>query len=66
MSPQATRVLEHLQRAGSITAVEAQAVHRIRSVSRRITEIARAGYRIKKVHKKDVLGQRYCRYHLEA
>jgi hypothetical protein len=39
LSPQASKVYDHLLRAGSITNVEANAVHRVRSVSRRITEI---------------------------
>ncbi len=42
LSPQAVKVYDHLLRAGSITNVEANAVHRVRSVSRRITEIQEA------------------------
>lgn len=62
LSPQARIVLNHLQAVGSITAVEASAVHRVRSVSRRITEINDEGFRIRKEHKRDVNGQRYVRY----
>jgi hypothetical protein len=62
LSPQAQIVLKHLRAAGSITAVEANAVHRIRSVSRRITELLDAGFVILKEHKRDVNGQRYVRY----
>ena len=64
MSPQAHIVLNHLTKAGSITNVEANAVLRVRSVSRRITELRDAGFRIHKVFKKDTTGQRYVRYYL--
>jgi hypothetical protein len=68
LSPQATKVLEHMQKTGSISNVEAHAVHRVRSVSRRMTEIDRAlvdsGYRIDKEFKRDVTNQRYVRYSL--
>jgi len=64
-SPQALVVLRHLKNQGSITAVEASAVHRVRSLSRRITEIA-THFCIEKDHKKDVTGQRYVRYSLDS
>jgi hypothetical protein len=64
-SPQARIVLNHLKTVGSITNVEANAVHRIRSLSRRITEIAGV-YDITKEHKKDFNGQRYVRYSMDA
>jgi hypothetical protein len=62
LSPQAVTALRHLINVGSITNVEANAVHRIRSLSRRITEIADAGVDIDKDYRKDVTGQRYVRY----
>jgi len=64
MTPQAHKVLGHLKTAGSITNVEAHAVLRVRSVSRRITELVDAGYHIYKEMKKDSTGQRYVRYYL--
>ncbi|MDR6455519.1 helix-turn-helix domain-containing protein [Variovorax paradoxus] len=65
LSPQARIVLNHLKNVGSITNVEANAVHRIRSLSRRITELqATDSYRIEKEFKKDFTGQRYVRYSL--
>jgi hypothetical protein len=69
LSPQASRVYDHLLRAGSITNVEANAVHRVRSVSRRITEIQGAmlhvwTHSIHKEFRRDATGQRYVRYHL--
>ncbi|WPH18212.1 helix-turn-helix domain-containing protein [Variovorax paradoxus] len=62
MSPQAKIVANHLKATGSITAVEANAVHRIRSVSRRITELTDNGIEIRKEQKRDVNNQRYVRY----
>lgn len=68
LTPQAARVLEHMRKTGSITNVEANAVHRVRSVSRRITEISRAlegsDYEIRREFKRDVTGQLYVRYFL--
>lgn len=76
LSPQASRVYDHLLRAGSITNVEANAVHRVRSVSRRITEIqegmlhatwrllGKQSIHIQKEFRRDATGQRYVRYHL--
>ena len=66
MTPQAKIVLNHMQAAGSISNVEAHAVLKVRSVSRRITEIANAGYVIRKERKVDTTGQRYVRYVYEA
>lgn len=64
MTPQARAVLNHMKTAGSITNVEANAVLRVRSVSRRITELRDCGYRIRKETKYDSTGQRYVRYYL--
>jgi uncharacterized NAD(P)/FAD-binding protein YdhS len=64
MTPQAQIVLRHLIAEGSITSVEAHAVLRVRSVSRRITELRRNGIPIRKEFKKDSTGQRYVRYYL--
>lgn len=65
LSPQATLVLRHLLSVGSITNVEANAVHKVRSVSRRITEISDAGHKISKVRRRDHTGQVYVRYSLD-
>lgn len=64
MTPQAQLVLRHLIVEGSITNVEAHTVLRVRSVSRRITELRRNGIPIHKEFKKDSTGQRYVRYYL--
>lgn len=66
LTPQARTVLSHLQRAGSITNVEANAVHCVRSVSRRITELRGHGLDIRKEHRRDTRGQRYVRYVLKV
>lgn len=59
-------VLRHLIAEGTITACEAQLVHRIRSLSRRITTLLDSGVSIVKEDRVDVTGQRYRRYTLEA
>ena len=78
MTPQSKTVLRHMINAGSISNVEANAVHRVRSLSRRITEIDDAlwsatvaaknaeivNYPVRKEFKRDVTGQRYVRYSL--
>lgn len=64
LSPQANKVLEHLELTGSITNCEAHTVLRCRSVSRRITELQDAGFYINKEFKKDTQGQKYVRYTL--
>lgn len=66
LSPQAKLVLDHLLVSGTITNIEANAVLRVRSVSRRITEITDAGYDISRERKRDSQGQAYVRYKLEA
>lgn len=65
LSPQCKTVLLHLKQAGSITNVEANAVHRIRALPRRIRDLREMGYRISDVMRKDTTGQRYKRYYLD-
>lgn len=62
LHPQTQIVLDHITTVGHITNVEAQAVHKIRSVSSRISELQRAGFHIAKRTCYDVTGQRYTRY----
>ena len=61
--PQVDMLLEHFQQRPSITAVEAAALYRIRSLSRRIVDLINQGYRFSKQHSVDPTGQRYVRYH---
>lgn len=64
LSPQSQTVLAHLVKAGSISGVEAAAVHRVRHLPRRIADLRDAGYQITPERKKDAVGQAYVRYHL--
>jgi len=64
LEPNARRVLDHLVREGTITNMEANIVLKVRSVSRRITDIQRAGYSVAKLRCKDSTGQRYVKYAL--
>jgi hypothetical protein len=61
---QTDRVLKHLQSVGSITQVEAQAMYKSRSLTKRISELRDRGYDIKSEWKTDHTGQRYVRYWL--
>lgn len=63
MYPQTHQVLCHLITAGSITNVEAHAVLKCRSVSKRISELVNTyGIDVAKLHRSDSTGQRFVRY----
>lgn len=63
MHPQTHQVLCHLITAGSITNVEANAVLKCRSVSKRISELVNTyGIDVAKLHRRDSTGQRFVRY----
>ena len=63
MRPQTRQVLRHLIAAGSITNVEAHAVLKCRSVSKRISELVNIhGIEVAKLHRRDSTGQRFVRY----
>lgn len=65
ISPQAQTVLKHLSNTGTITQREALLDHSVQSLTRRITEIRDAGFKVEGVWKKHpVTGQRYTRYSL--
>lgn len=64
LPPQTEMILDHLKRVGSISNVEAQALYRARALPKRVSEIRRAGYPIRKEWKRDATGQRHVRYHL--
>ncbi|NPU64615.1 hypothetical protein HL667_06360 [Bradyrhizobium sp. 83012] len=61
--PQTKLLLDHFSDKPSISAVEAAALYRIRSLSRRIVDLTNEGYRFSKQHSVDPTGQRYVRYH---
>lgn len=60
-APQTATVLRHLLRVGEISGVEAQALYRVRSLTKRISEINEF-FQIDAEFKKDATGQRYVRY----
>lgn len=72
LAPQTTTILRHLEKVGSISNVEAQALYKCRALPKRISEIDRAialdmndmRY-IARETKKDATGQRYVRYYLK-
>lgn len=66
MTPQAQIVLNHLERVGNITPVEASTVYKVRHLPRRIADLKDAGYEIVTQMKKDLAGQRYARYVLQG
>jgi len=63
-STQNSTLLQHLKTVGSISALEAQAIYKVRSLSSRISELRKSGYAIEAERKVDLTGQRYVRYHL--
>lgn len=60
--PQTALLLEHFRTRPNISSLEAQALFRIRSLSRRINDLEARGHRFSRVDKKDTTGQRYVRY----
>jgi hypothetical protein len=67
MAPATKQIWEHLQKVGSISNVEAQAIYRCRALPRRIKDIEEAtGVSIKRDRKQDATGQRYTRYSVNA
>jgi hypothetical protein len=63
LSPSTQKIWDHLQKVGSISNVEAQAIYRCRALPRRIKDIEeQLGVSISRVMKQDATGQRYTRY----
>jgi hypothetical protein len=56
----------HLMRKKSISWVEANDLYRVRSLTRRIADLRGRGWPIISEWKRDALGQRYTRYHLDV
>lgn len=63
MQSQTQMLLEHFKVKADISAIEAQAMFRIRSLSRRINDLEAQGHRFSRVRRKDTTGQRYVRYY---
>ena len=57
-------IAEHLYKKGSITNVEAAAMYKARSLTKRIHEIKSRGAVIRSEWCRDPMGQRYVRYWL--
>lgn len=62
--PMVELLAAHLKSGKSITAIEANALWRCRSLSRRICDLKDAGYKIQRQLRRDTTGQRYARYFL--
>jgi len=60
---QVEQVREHLNKVGSISNIEAQALYRIRALPRRISDLEECGFPISRERRVDNTGQRYVRYH---
>jgi hypothetical protein len=62
---QTTIILNHMKRTGSITMREALLDYSVQSLTKRISELRKAGYKIETEHKyHPTTGQRYARYKL--
>lgn len=64
MSPQARTVLYHLNREGSISPLEAAAVHSVHRLAARILELRKQGFHVVTDLRRDYEGHRYARYSL--
>lgn len=64
MGPQTVKILDHLRKIGDISGVEAAAMYRARSLTKRVAELRGLGFGIESVFSKDHTGQRYVRYFL--
>ena len=60
---QKNTLLNHFKARPNISGVEASAMYRVRSLSRRINDLEADGYTFRREMKKDPTGQRYVRYH---
>lgn len=66
LTPQCRKLIDLLEAKGSVTALEAGGVYRIRALPRRIADLKEAGYSIVSTLSYDVTGQRYARYCLKG
>jgi hypothetical protein len=66
VTPQSTTILKHLKAVGHITPVEAAAVYKARHLPSKIFEIKEHGYPVVTTIKRDLTGQKYASYSLNA
>lgn len=55
-------LLNHFSKKPTITPVEAQAMYKMRSITRRISTLRQQGHVILREYRRDQTGQRYARY----
>jgi len=60
--PQDRAILNHLNAVGTITAIEAATLYKVRSITSNISRLRKAGLGVMTSFKKDLTGQRYARY----
>jgi hypothetical protein len=60
--PQDLQLQNHLQTVGTITAVEAATIYKVRCITSNISRLRKSGMTIGTQFKKDLTGQRYARY----
>lgn len=58
------KILDHLQKVGSISFLEAWTLYSVRSLTRRIKDLRESGIDIISERRRDNNGQRYVRYSL--
>ena len=62
MTPQDASLANHLETVGTITAVEAATLYKIRSITSNIFRLRKLGMVITTDFKRDLTGQKYARY----
>jgi hypothetical protein len=65
LTPQARRVLRHLEKNQSITPLEALGVYGIFRLAARVLEIRKQGFDVKTHYKTDDNGKQYAAYQLQ-
>lgn len=65
-TPQHMLLLSHFKKVGNISALEAGALYRVRSLSRRVNDLEARGCVFIRQMKTDATGQRYVRYHYDG
>jgi hypothetical protein len=63
-APATLVILQHLQKVGNISGIEAASLYKTRALPRRIKDLKELGWPITSTIKKDATGQRYVRYEL--